>query len=174
MVKTVLFMIMAAQNLSFADTWKLPAGKEETKFNFGNLTCSVIRTVKTEIIDNIPDYTFQCYEDGKILFKKEGYGADVVEASKGGKFLVGISNNGLVRYDYWVIDKKGLTITESFRGSKFDPNKESRISYCKLSKTLQREWFDAKNPGIAFQVKRNNLIDVTVRTCKGRRISLLN
>lgn len=175
MVNRALFFIVSILSMiALADTWTLPAGQEEKKFNFGNLSCSVIRTVKTEIVDNIPDYTFQCFEDGKILFKKKGYGADIVEASKGAKFLAGISNNGLIRYDYWVIDRKGLTITESFRSAKIDPSKESRVSYCKASKILQREWYDPKNPSIQFQVKRNSLIDVTVRTCKGKRLSLIN
>jgi hypothetical protein len=47
------------------------------------------------------------------------------------------------------------------------------MHYCSESVTNIREWFDEKHPDVRFQFKENKLAQVTVRSCDGKDIRLL-
>lgn len=110
-----------------------------------------------------------CRRGAENLFTVEDF-ADYLAASDNGRYLVGLSNRGSVNA-FWIRDSSGKVIEHKthFLGTHYWLG----IHYCSQSVTNVREWFDAKNPDVRFQIKDGKLVQVLVRSCDGKDLHLL-
>ncbi len=102
-----------------------------------------------------------------MLFNVEDF-ADYIAVSDDGAFILGLSNRGSENA-WWIRNPKGKILYSG----KHSPGDWSSLHYCQESITNIREWFDAGQPNVRFQVLNGKLSKVLVRGCDGKDIPLL-
>lgn len=108
-----------------------------------------------------------CSRGSEALFVVNDF-ADHIAASGDGRYVVGLSNRGSENA-FWIRDASGKILHRKTHSPEFPGG----LHYCRISISNVREWFDAKNPNVRFQVKDGELVQVTVRGCDGRDLQLL-
>ncbi len=169
----IAISIFASLYEARADKWSLFPGLKKKEYTFGELNCLLVEDGKEGGLMVYPIWEFTCSRGGKLLFKKERYGADVISATKDGAFIVGISNSGFTEFDYWIIDHTGRVIAE--KKHKVNHSEAEQLKpphYCEMSKSIFMKWFDEKKPNVQFKIKDQKLTDVEVTACNGKRLSL--
>jgi len=96
--------------------------------------------------------------------------ADYIAASTDERYILGLSNRGSENA-FWIRDTHGNVIERKTHD--LGVNHWWGIHYCSESVTNVREWFDAKQPDVRFEVKNGKLVQVTVRSCDGKDLHLL-
>jgi len=147
-----------------ADEWALKPEVKELTFLFGRARI-VLHYDSTQNIA-YPKYTLKIYEDAELLTQHEGIGFERLFASSGNDYFLGVSNSGLINDAFVVFDRRGKVISR-------EPHDSRDIYYCTMSISLVRMWYDESNPGVEFNVVDGRLVEVSIKACDGKRLSLL-
>ena len=151
---------------TLADTWApFPPIKNDT-YEFGKVRILVTQDARKD--RHFPKYSITIYEENKFVKKIEGFGAQKILASERNECFIGISNIGFTQHAYVIFTKKGKLLFSR----KHSLN--SPIPYCNYSITIHREWVDLENPEAEFTIENNILTEITILSCAGERIDLIN
>ena len=99
------------------------------KITFAGMDCEKAEKIQEE--EGLPHHAqckLTCRQDGKEVFAKEDYCAELLVASPDGKFLAGLSGYYFREYAFWVIDATGRTWTETMQ-TKLAPKVDSDYGY---------------------------------------------
>ena len=99
-----------------------------------------------------------------MLAEHPATGFPQVFADAESRFFLGVSNKGLTKTAWVVVDRDGRIIRSQAHGK--------GPKYCQMSVTLVRTWYDEKQPGVQFKVEAGKLKEVKIRDCEGKSISL--
>jgi hypothetical protein len=152
--------------VALGDSWSFPKKVDRKVHEFGESRI-VLQTDSTQN-QSYPDFDLSVYLGDELVAKYGQVGFGQIFASKDNQYFVGLSNRGLPGTAFVIFDKKGRLIREE-KHRFLDLRMYSTISV-----TLDRVWYDAKNPGVTFEVNKGRLDKVWVNGSKGGRLNLLD
>jgi hypothetical protein len=110
-----------------------------------------------------------CRRGANVLFAVKDF-ADYIAVSEDGAFIVGLSNRGSENA-FWIRNSHGDILNRKTHS--LGPYNWHGVHHCAESTSNVREWFDANDPRVRFQIANGKLIQVTVRGCDGRDAQLV-
>lgn len=110
-----------------------------------------------------------CRRGANVLFTVKDF-ADYIAVSDDGAFIAGLSNRGSENA-FWIRNSHGDILNRKTHS--LGPYYWRGVHYCAESVSNVREWFDANDPRVRFQIANGKLIQVVVRSCDGRDVPLL-
>ena len=152
-----LFVVLAS-GACLAD--KLKGAPVSQNYTFGPLQCFYKQSQA-----HIPETVFECNLNKKSVFKLK-FGAEEIISSNDNRFIMGLSNSGRHKVDFWIVDSSGSKIVESNFYNK-------RIHFCDMTISAVRHWYK-KGSKPKFIVKNGKLVDVVLVGCDGKKVSLSN
>ncbi len=167
----------------------------KTTIAFAGMQCS--KTENEVFVDRYSshdDCELRCEKDGKLVFSKLDYCADLLTLSPDGNYLLGLSSRSSQDNAAWVVDGKGTTYAElprsllksysfsQFRGTNYgEGSKAERSESAPRRRYLERfgpgtftqaSWYNRLNPNIQFLEKDGKLEDVNLESYDHQKISL--
>ncbi len=151
-----------------ATSWFIREGVE--RYHFRELECE-LSTKSDRPVNGNASYVFKCSRNGKTAFEKVGFGADKVEMSPSGRYLIGYSNSKLSHFAFWIVGTDGQTIQQvKFSQLPELKDPDGHIGYISIS--TMHEWLHSKGPDVRFLEEGERLLDISVRDHDGHFLSL--
>ena len=177
LMSTLAVLLVAGKSAgAFADAVYWGCLYKPKTFELDGVTCEQQVSCRDQIL--------RCTARGEALFEVHDF-ADTVALSPDGQYLVGLSNMGS-KDAFWIRSRDGtlrdykphhdgdLLVPDGKGGHhKAPPHTQLKIHYCLESVTNVRQWYDAEHPHIRFTVRDGQLVQVIVRGCDGKDVSLL-
>ncbi|HEX6398559.1 MAG TPA: hypothetical protein VFZ95_14135 [Steroidobacteraceae bacterium] len=141
---------------SHADSWAFKDSVQTWRFADG-LRVDVITDAQR---DGSANQYVKIVRGSRVLGILNGVGFETLVESPDHRLYVGLSNTGLPGTAAVVFDHDGrvLLYASHWAGS---------FAYCRASVTIDRTWYDGKNPDVRFDDGK-----ITLNDCSGTRISL--
>lgn len=164
----VLAVLVHCLSPAAADDWAFKAELSEKVHEFGPV--KVVLQVDAREDQSYPPHTLTIYRDGKPVAIYPNVGFKQLHASPDHRFFVGLSNSGIPGTAVVIFDDHGRLIREvkhDFAGGV--------LEYTQMSVTVNRTWFNAKNPNVRFEVDadRGRLEKLLVNGSGGQTFDLL-
>ena len=169
----VLLTSLFAVNVS-ADSWRF---KKEIKHDWFEVAALKIERIRDTLSDQRwPTYQMKIYRNGKELASYRNLTFDEIIPFDENNFLLGISNSGLSKFAYFVLDSDGGLIRAI--------NHSLEIPYCDTSISILRTWVQLDQLIInehyeTYKGQSENsesikyLKSATLKTCGGEIINIL-
>lgn len=155
---------LTAPNLS-ADDWMFDKGIHQEQFECGEV--QVLRVVDATEDQNWPRFWIEVYKDGALAGTLKDLSFEDLAMSPDCNLFLGISNGGVPRSAVILFTGRGELITS------IEHSFESGLPYCAFSITIERVWYDADQPNVAFDYSEaGDLEEITIATCSGERFGL--
>jgi hypothetical protein len=156
--------VLLAASTADADSWRYPKSVNAEKFSFGSTR--IVLTTDARKSPRYPDFLLEVFKDGKQVARVPGIHFEKVFASKDKKLFVGLSNSGIPGVAAVVFTDTGVVTLLAHHGT-------AEFDYCSKSVTLNRVWFDERNPDVKFQFGDHEpKPGIYLRSCTGQEIEL--
>ncbi len=158
-------LVIAMPALAYGDSWAFEAKVTEKVYEFGK--SKIVLKVDATKDQSWPEHTLSIYLDGKLMAQYKNVGFEQIFASPDNTFFLGVSNSGIPGTAFVIFDKEGNLIREEKH------NFMAMSIYTEISVTLDRQWYDAKNPTVEFVSDGKRLGKVLIRGDSGKTYNLL-
>lgn len=167
--RRLLLLLAASAMLTWsvdvaADSWRFPAKIEKQSFSFGNVQAVVTTDARKD--QRFPRFQIEVLHEGRMVALIPGAAFEQLFASSDNKLFLGLSNSGLP-------GTAAIVFTSDGEIRLFVRHQAARFDYCQESVTLQREWYDSRNPEVRFALDApEGKSGIFLRDCKGQEIEL--
>lgn len=164
-IASLVLLLVLLPALVQADSWLFEKKSTDRTFEFGN--SKIVLTVDARKDQKNPAYILRIFKGGQLLAQYRNVAFEHLFASRDHSLFVGLSNDGLPGTAIVIFDDEGnLNLEIKHNVGKFN--------YCEKSVTRNRIWYNRENPSVEFKYAEsgNRVDDITLKDCKGQRISL--
>jgi hypothetical protein len=159
-----VIILLFIPNACKADRWLHEKELVENSFKFGDT--EIIRIFDGRIH---PENRVKVFYKGIEQANIKNLTFDKIKPFYGGVYFLGVSNNGISRFAYFIISRDGSLMKAV--------DHDNGIKYCQASITILRRWVD-ESVEIYEEYQKNESVNILhkvyVKACDGRKVEILS
>jgi hypothetical protein len=158
----ILFVLALTIPVS-ADSLFYPPERTTTEHRFGST--KILLHYDSVQSPFYPKYSLEVRRGSRMIAKHTDVGFEEVFSSSSHRFFLVVSNLGTAPPAAVVFNEQGTIML-------LVPFGDARLSYCFRSVSVMRQWYDGTNPDVEFVTNGDELVEVRINGCDGRRATL--